>query len=323
MAEVAAKKEKPRTALVISGGGSKGAFAVGAVDYLMHVKKIKFDILCGTSTGALISGLIASNKSEMLRSLYTSVYTKDIITKRFLPAALLFFDSLYSTKPLEALIKKNITGQDGPTIFNSEIQMFLTTMSLQSGKTVYFQTGPESKKSSKYGVYHLNDYKKLLDALLASSSQPVLMSPVSIDTGVYTDQYVDGGVKDVAPLRVAIDNGATEIYTILLNPADFPREEKKFDHIMPIAGRTLFAMCQEIMENDINICQETNDKIDKYSILGSNILDNPYAVKKKINLHIIRPAKPIDGGDHGLRFDPKEMKVMVESGYKTAEKMFP
>ena len=45
-----------KNALVISGGGAKGSFAVGVLKYiLLNKPEIKFDIICGTSTGALIT----------------------------------------------------------------------------------------------------------------------------------------------------------------------------------------------------------------------------------------------------------------------------
>jgi predicted acylesterase/phospholipase RssA len=44
-------------ALVISGGGSKGAFAVGVLKYLFQEKGHEYDIISGTSTGALIAPL--------------------------------------------------------------------------------------------------------------------------------------------------------------------------------------------------------------------------------------------------------------------------
>lgn len=49
-----------RTALIISGGGSKGAFAVGVLKFIFSQRpNIRFDLICGTSTGALIAPLAA------------------------------------------------------------------------------------------------------------------------------------------------------------------------------------------------------------------------------------------------------------------------
>jgi NTE family protein len=53
-----------KPALVLSGGGSRGAFAVGAVEVL-HEANIAFDIIASTSTGALIAPLLQSLRHEL------------------------------------------------------------------------------------------------------------------------------------------------------------------------------------------------------------------------------------------------------------------
>src|SRR5437868_11989774 len=45
--------DKPRRALVLSGGGSKGAFEVGVLQRLMGDERTDYDLLCGTSVGAI------------------------------------------------------------------------------------------------------------------------------------------------------------------------------------------------------------------------------------------------------------------------------
>ena len=67
-----------RTGLVISGGGSKGAFAVGVVEVLREYG-YSFDMIAGTSTGALIAPLVAIDDIDTLVKLYTNVSNKDII----------------------------------------------------------------------------------------------------------------------------------------------------------------------------------------------------------------------------------------------------
>ena len=46
-------------ALVISGGGSKGAFAGGVAQYLLEEKKLAYDLFLGTSTGSLLISHLA------------------------------------------------------------------------------------------------------------------------------------------------------------------------------------------------------------------------------------------------------------------------
>jgi predicted acylesterase/phospholipase RssA len=71
-----------KNALVISGGGAKGSFAVGVLKYiLLNKPDIKFDIICGTSTGALITPYAALGNIAALERIYTTMKTEDIILK--------------------------------------------------------------------------------------------------------------------------------------------------------------------------------------------------------------------------------------------------
>src|SRR5690554_3860924 len=60
-------------ALVISGGGSKGAFAGGVAQYLIENKKHQYDLFLGTSTGSLLVSHLALNQVEKIKEIYTNV----------------------------------------------------------------------------------------------------------------------------------------------------------------------------------------------------------------------------------------------------------
>ena len=60
-------------ALVISGGGSKGAFAGGVAQYLMEENQKEYDLFIGTSTGSMMVSHLALGKIKELKKLYTNV----------------------------------------------------------------------------------------------------------------------------------------------------------------------------------------------------------------------------------------------------------
>lgn len=71
-----------KKALVISGGGCKGAFAVGVLKYIFEIfPELKFDIICGTSTGSLMIPSIAVGNIPHLEDMYTNVITPQIVKK--------------------------------------------------------------------------------------------------------------------------------------------------------------------------------------------------------------------------------------------------
>ena len=60
-------------ALVISGGGSKGAFAGGVAQYLIEQNKNQYDLLLGTSTGSLLIPHLALGNVKKIYDIYTNV----------------------------------------------------------------------------------------------------------------------------------------------------------------------------------------------------------------------------------------------------------
>src|SRR5699024_1608631 len=67
-------------ALVISGGGSKGAYAGGVAEHLIRIQKRNYDIFVGTSTGSLLLTHLAIGEIDKLYNLYTNVSQKDIFS---------------------------------------------------------------------------------------------------------------------------------------------------------------------------------------------------------------------------------------------------
>ena len=67
-------------ALVISGGGSKGAFAGGVAQYLLEDLRQEYDLFVGTSTGSLLISHLALHKVEKIKEVYTSVNQQSIFS---------------------------------------------------------------------------------------------------------------------------------------------------------------------------------------------------------------------------------------------------
>ena len=71
-----------KKALVISGGGSKGAFAGGVAQYLMKKENRDYDLFIGTSTGSLMVSHLALGMLDELKTLYTNVNQKSIFSNK-------------------------------------------------------------------------------------------------------------------------------------------------------------------------------------------------------------------------------------------------
>jgi NTE family protein len=69
------ERRRGKTALVLTGGGAKGAFQFGAEQYAREVKGYEWDVIAGVSVGALNGTMLAMHKYRELEELWTSDLT--------------------------------------------------------------------------------------------------------------------------------------------------------------------------------------------------------------------------------------------------------
>jgi len=67
-----------KRALVLSGGGAKGAWSGGVIEYLVKELEVEWDIVVGTSTGSLLAPLSSIGEVDRLKDAYTTVTNKSI-----------------------------------------------------------------------------------------------------------------------------------------------------------------------------------------------------------------------------------------------------
>jgi NTE family protein len=326
-----------KKALVISGGGCKGAFAVGVIKNLAaNFPDISFDIFVGTSTGSLITPFALLDEIALLEQLYTTTTTDNIITKGNVITRLLGDNSLFDAKPLGNLIKQYYDDNRCNKILQSQKELYLATTCLQTGTAVYFTT-KDAPLVTDYEVLKINNSDELRRAVMASSCQPVFMPPIEIKKGaVPLRQYVDGGVREYAGIQLAIDAGADEIYTILLSPEKDIPEEKTFNDAFGILSATIDIFTTDVGSNDVRVpmlynralkyINSVQQKMKKAGVAQNDIDDyfnipfnNPFTGKKPLKIYVIRPDAPLGGGPGGLDFDPNEMKGMLAKGRKSID----
>lgn len=314
-----------KNALVISGGGAKGAFAVGAFEHLRE-QNLTFDLVAGTSTGALIAPLVATDDVALLRYIYTSVRNEDVILSRDL-LNVLTHDAIYDTNPLWSLINSFVNRERYEKILASAVEVFLATVNLQTGGIEYWNprtSGPDGTAL---------DLRAFQRAMMASASMPVLMPPITILEG--GAQHVDGGVREIAPLKVAIDHGATDLYAILLTPAQHEPKPDRYVFLVKTLLRSIDLFTQEVLANDLATALIYNQAIRHRETLRAKaaklltkkqvkaLFDDPanpdpFAGKRLLNLYVIRPQEelPIDS----LQFSPVAMSQIMTLGGEAARR---
>ncbi|MEO6734285.1 MAG: patatin-like phospholipase family protein [Ferruginibacter sp.] len=328
-------------ALVISGGGSKGAFAIGIIKRLFNeYPNLDFDMFVGTSTGSLIVPLVAMNEMALLEKIYTTQKTENIILKNRIGDRL-NTHSIFDANPLWKLLEKNYTDGRYQELLLTGKKLFLTTTCLQSGELVVFTTDANPAPPFNYSVETLTSAGHFRKAVMASACQPIFMPPIKVNKDVQGAanphfQYVDGGVREYAGIQMAIDNGATEIFTILLSPDTKTIDNEEYTDLFSILQKTIDIFTDDVGKNDLIIPDQYNEALEyidavkrkmKRGGLSTEAIneffrirgrENPYEDKLPIKLFTFRPAAPLGGGPGGLTFDPAVMKAMVQKGEVSA-----
>ncbi|MGA2824354.1 MAG: hypothetical protein ABSE72_12610, partial [Bacteroidales bacterium] len=123
-----------------------------------------------------------------------------------------------------------------------------------------------------------------------------------------------GGLRDVAPLKPAIQSGADTVITILCQPETLGTSSCNYQNPIQLLERMTDIMCNEIENNDIGIFNNINNFVPED---GSAAIDGPFVGKRKINLIVIRPEAEIEVDISS--FSSTDIKNMIALGYQTAK----
>ncbi len=325
-----------KRALVISGGGSKGAFAVGVLKQLKIVfPQLDFDFYVGTSAGSLVVTLASLNEIDTLEKIYTTTSNEDLFIEGNI------VDKLNDTSLFDVLPAWNLIQQNYPDTSYNQLQasgkkVFLTTVCLQTNELNVFTNDASSIETKDYKVVQTINANHYRRALLASCCEPVFMQPIMVGRDVPgavnpNDQFVDGGVMKYVGIQMAIDAGATEIFAILLSPDKSTVQQTQYGNLLEILGKTVDILTSDVGKNDIAITDQytsalkyIDDVKTKMRAAGvddttiNNYFTLPYKNifqdKSPIKIFKIRPDNFLGGGPGGLTFDPGEMQAMLVKG---------
>lgn len=241
-------EKKTKLGLVLSGGGARGAYEAGVIHYIRTMlpkevgEKRGFNILCGSSVGAINTCFIAStahdlryqgrHSYELWRRLQQSdIYQRDVwsfikflthsaasISKNLLSKkygeeghlAQHNFRGLLNTAPLVPFLKKNVSWQQiSVNLKNRFIDAIsITATNIATGKLELFI---EKRADMPYtGRYLYHDTKIEVFHAVASAAIPLIFPAVRIKK----NYYMDGGVRMNTPMSPAIQLGAEKILVI-------------------------------------------------------------------------------------------------------------
>ena len=196
--------QREYSVLVLSGGGSAGAFGAGFLSGWSETgARPDFKIVTGVSTGSLQStfAFLGPEYDDELTEVYTQYSTNEIYTKRNLIAAALG-ESTWDTAPLKRLIDRYVTSDVLAAVAAKHARghrLFVGTANMDTDEFIIWDMGAIASSSRSDKLEH---YRKVL---LASSSIPVLFPPVyfsvEIDGAEYYEMHVDGCIQAQLFLR--------------------------------------------------------------------------------------------------------------------------
>jgi NTE family protein len=223
-----------RLAVILSGGGARGAYEVGVLWYIFDdLTRIlgaapRIDILCGTSVGAINACYLAAHLGDPVLGLRRLVElwseleltrvlgfgVRQVVT---LPRVLLGGGGghgLFDVRPMAEIVEREISWRAVSRCLRKHMLRALTVSctEVSTGRTVVFiQVSPDLTvpltapprtvlRADRIGPHHA----------LASAAIPLLFPPVLIDD----ELYLDGGLRQNTPIAPALRLGATRIFAI-------------------------------------------------------------------------------------------------------------
>ena len=287
-------------ALVISGGGSKGAFAGGVAQYLIQEEGRKYDIFVGTSTGSLLISHLALGKLDKIKEIYSNVNQKSIfnncpflvknirgneeisinhwnVLRNFLVGKKTFGES----ENLRKLIANSLTIEEFETLKNGDSDVIITVSNLSLNQVEY--------KSIKDCTYE--DY---CDWIWISANYTPFMSLVR-KNGC---EYADGGLGSIVPIEEAIKRGATEVDVVVLHT--------EVNYLNRVASRNPFELITTMMSFILDRIENQNIRIGKLVANQKNAIINLFYTPTILTTN-------------SLIFDKAKMTLWWKRGYLYAK----
>ena len=231
-------------AIVLSGGGAKGAFQVGVLDELVRRRGVRFDIVAGVSTGAIQAlGLAQDDVPGLLDQWLAIRGNRDIYRERPLGpvGGVLGADALYDASPLRAKMRGFA---DQAKLRASGKRLLLGVVNLGTGA---FRSIDERVPDIHNWVY-------------ASSAMPLFFDPLRTEAADGTvEQWVDGGVRNVTPLDAALELRPRAVLVVQASPPPRAGAPKRYRNLIKIGLRAVDILQSEVSANDVATAELIND----------------------------------------------------------------
>ena len=277
---------KSKIGVVDVGGGFRGIYAAGVLDYCMH-KGIWFDLGIGVSAGCANLASYCARQPQRNHQFYTEYGLR----REYMSAGNYLRKGSYLDLQYVYGTLTNSDGEypiDHDTLMASPMELLTVTTNARTGKVTYIP-----KQELVRDNY---------TAFMASSAIPGLCRPIYID-GI---PYYDGAPGDPVPVEKAFEMGCDKVVLILTLPEDTLRT--------PYKDQTMACCVQRKFPETAKVLRERAQKYNRDIELAKQY-------RSEGKLLIIAPDDTC--GVHTLSRDSFKMRRLYGKGYVDAEKITP
>lgn len=268
--------------LVLEGGGMKGVFTAGVLDFFLD-KGIEFRNIYGVSAGACtMSSYVSKQRGRSLETM-----TDYLGSKHYMGAySLLTTGDIFDVDFNYDLVPNYLNPFDYETFKKFEGNAYAVVTNIVTGEAEYIK---------------LTDMEKDVEYVRASSSLPLVSRNVEING----NKYLDGGMADSIPIKKSEADGNVKNVVVMTKPVGYRREKEKA--LPAIKARYLkYPKLYDLMKDRHIAYNETVDYIEKKAADKELILIRP-----KEDIYIDRLEK-----------DSDKLNALYNEGYKEAESQY-
>lgn len=311
---------KQKVGLILTGGGARAAYQVGVLkaiaEFLSYRARTPFEVICGTSAGALNAVTLAVNARHYRKGVRyllniwnnarpSDIYRTDVLgvlgnSSRWIAGLILSVFgskrlnrvSLLDNSPLRIFLERTLPCE----LIQRQIDdglvhaVSVTASGYGSGHSVTFYQGAPDiqpwKRARRVGI----PTQLGIQHLLASSAIPFLFPAVHVNR----EYFGDGSMRQIAPISSALHLGAERVLVIGVghNPAQDDAKRAKIDDypsLAEIAGHALDSIFIDGLEVDLERLARINQTLSRIPPEA-----RPGVGLQHIEALVIRPSQPLE-----------------------------
>ena len=309
-----------RIGLILTGGGARAAYQIGVLKAIAESMPRRahspFQIICGTSAGALNAAALAANAQNFRKGVQyldntwkgfhaDHIYRTDVIgvfNNSILWLVGMLFSaiginklnqvSLLDNSPLVELLEDMVPYEKIQENIDAGLlhALSITTSGYGSGQSVTFYQGVKQlepwRRTGRIGTPAQIEIKHLL----ASAALPFIF-PARL---IHREYFGDGSMRQIAPISPALHLGATRVLIIGVTVNGYVEQPERsemseYPSLARIAGHTLNSIFLDSMEVDLERLKKINDLV---AIMPEEMRER--ANLRHVDVLVVSPSQPLE-----------------------------